>query len=228
MKKLEFTVVDSAGEAVLSLLLSDMVIAGWAGRDQDAMEHHIKELEALGVARPASTPTFYRVAASRLSQEPSIQDAGPDGSGEVEVFLVSVAGKLYVGIGSDHTDRKVETIGVTISKQVCDKPVSSVLWPYEEVADHWDNLILRSYAFIDGEKVLYQEGTTSGLLAPSDLIERYTGHGKLADGTAMFCGTMPAIGGIRPATRFEGEVIDPVLGRSISFAYDVEVLPVRG
>ena len=39
---------------------------------------------------------------------------------------------------------------------------------------------------------------------------------------------MPAIGGIRMASRFEGELEDPVLKRSISFAYDLKILPVRG
>jgi hypothetical protein len=42
----------------------------------------------------------------------------------------------------------------------------------------------------------------------------------------MFCGTLGAIGGIRPATRFEMELADPILGRSIRHAYDIEVLPV--
>ena len=35
-----------------------------------------------------------------------------------------------------------------------------------------------------------------------------------------------AIGGVRPATRFEMELEDPVLGRRLRHAYDVEVLPV--
>ena len=39
---------------------------------------------------------------------------------------------------------------------------------------------------------------------------------------------MPAIGGVRPATRFEGELEDPVVGRKISFGYDVKTLPVAG
>jgi hypothetical protein len=44
----------------------------------------------------------------------------------------------------------------------------------------------------------------------------------------MFGGTLAAIGGIRPADCFEGELEDPVLGRRISFAYDVRQLPVHG
>jgi hypothetical protein len=42
----------------------------------------------------------------------------------------------------------------------------------------------------------------------------------------MFCGTPGAIGGIRPATRFEMELRDPVLNRVLTHSYDIEVLPV--
>ena len=44
----------------------------------------------------------------------------------------------------------------------------------------------------------------------------------------MFGGTFAAKGGIRPADRFECELEDPVLKRSIRHAYDVIALPVRG
>ena len=42
----------------------------------------------------------------------------------------------------------------------------------------------------------------------------------------MFCGTLGAIGGIRPASRFEMELEDPVLGRTLRHAYAIDVLPV--
>jgi hypothetical protein len=42
----------------------------------------------------------------------------------------------------------------------------------------------------------------------------------------MFCGTLTAIGGIRPASRFECELIDPVLQRTIRCGYDINVLPI--
>jgi hypothetical protein len=45
-------------------------------------------------------------------------------------------------------------------------------------------------------------------------------------GTVMFMGALAAIGGIRPAPRFETELADPVLGRSLHHAYDVRVLPI--
>jgi hypothetical protein len=42
----------------------------------------------------------------------------------------------------------------------------------------------------------------------------------------MFCGTLGAKGGVRPASRFEMELEDPVLCRKLSCGYDIEALPV--
>jgi hypothetical protein len=228
MKTLDLTVESRSGSAPLSATIDELVIGGWAGRDKAAMEHHMVELEALGVKRPASTPVFYRVAAARLTTDPVIEDVGANSSGEVEAVLFACGGKTYVGVGSDHTDRQVETYGISVSKQVCDKPVADTVWPYEEVAGHWDALILRSFAVIDGERRKYQEGPISGLLAPADLIRGFIESGELPEGTALFGGTMPAIGGIRMASRFEGELEDPVLKRSLRFGYDLKILPIRG
>jgi hypothetical protein len=44
----------------------------------------------------------------------------------------------------------------------------------------------------------------------------------------MFGGTFAAKGGIRPASRFEFELEDPVLKRTIRHCYDVITLPVLG
>jgi hypothetical protein len=74
--------------------------------------------------------------------------------------------------------------------------------------------------------VLYQEGQLAALRTPRDLIERRPDGGYLPPGTVMFGGTLGAIGGIRPATRFEMELEDPVLGRRMQHGYEVVCLPV--
>src|SRR4030095_4499038 len=83
------------------------VIAGWTGRYAASVEKHIKELEVLGGKRPATTPIFYRVAAARLTTADSIEVMGGASSGEVEFVLLQFHGRLWVGTGSDHTDREV-------------------------------------------------------------------------------------------------------------------------
>ncbi|MGE0629037.1 MAG: DUF2848 domain-containing protein [Hyphomicrobiaceae bacterium] len=204
------------------------IIAGWTGRDAAAVEKHIRELEEVGVKRPATTPIFYRVSATRITTAGEIEATGTASSGEVEFVLLQTEGELWVGVGSDHTDREVETYGVTVSKQMCDKPIAAEFWPFESVADHWDKLVLRSHILEDGKRVLYQEGQVSGMIAPLDLVKRYDGKDALPENAIMFCGTFAAKGGIRPSDRFEYEIDDPVLGRKIAAGYAIKTLPVMG
>lgn len=229
MVDLSFTLLTAQGATQLNLPIGQAVIAGWTGRDPVARDKHIAELEAIGIARPATTPIYYRVAAARLTMADAIEVSGAESSGEVEFVLFGAGDRLLVGVGSDHTDRKVERYGVTVSKQMCDKPIAPRLWDYAEVADHWDQIVLRAHAVIKGERVLYQEGTLKGMLPVAELIAKgFGGADSLPQGTAMFGGTLAAKGGIRPGTRFEFEIEDPVLKRSIRHGYDVKALPILG
>ena len=169
MFDLTFNIEDKGALTPLTLPIDQAVIAGWTGRDPVARDKHIAELEAIGIARPASTPIYYRCSARRLTMEDSIEVCGENSSGEVEFILIGWQGRIFVGCASDHTDRKVEAYSVTVSKQMCDKPIASVLWELEDVIDHWDRMILRSYAWIDGARVFYQEGTLDGHAAGQGL-----------------------------------------------------------
>jgi hypothetical protein len=224
MPRLAFRIHERGAVRLETIEIRHAVIAGWTGRDAAAVERHIRELEALGVARPASTPIFYRVAEARLTTGDVIQVAGADSSGEVEFVLLQTGGRLLVGVGSDHTDRKVETYSVTVAKQMCDKPLAGELWAYEDVRAHWDHLTLQSWT-ADG--AVYQCGAVTAMRDPGDLIARYAPDG-LADGTLMFGGTLPAPDGIRVSNRFVFELEDPVLGRRIRHAYSIDVLPIAG
>jgi hypothetical protein len=208
-------------------VVNDAVIAGWTGRDAVALEKHIKELEALGVKRPATTPIFYRVAAARLTTDDTIEAVGESSGGEVEFVLLQDGGRLWVGAGSDHTDREVEKYGVTVSKQLCDKPIASVFWSYEEVAPHWDELILRAHVIEGGKSALYQEGAVTAMMHPHALMQKHSSIG-LRDGTLLFGGTLAAHGGVRPTSEFSFELEDPVLGRKIAHRYRVRILPTLG
>jgi hypothetical protein len=225
---LTFTIDAQDTTTPLTLAIDRAVIAGWTGRDPVARDKHIAELEAIGIARPATTPIYYRVSARRLTTTDRIEVCGGNSSGEVEFVLIGWQGRVFVGLGSDHTDRKVETYSVTVSKQMCEKVMAPVLWELEDVIDHWDRMILRSHAWIDGKRVLYQEGTLDSMLSVKELVRGCFADGKLPDGCAMFGGTFAAKGGIRPSSRFEYELEDPVLKRSIRHAYDVIELPVLG
>ena len=207
--------------------IATAIIAGWTGRDRAALEKHIEELAALGVKRPPSVPVFYRASAPRLTTATSIQVLGEASSGEVEFVLLQHAGKLWLGVGSDHTDRDVETYDVGVSKQMCEKPIAPLWWAFDEVAPHWDRLILRSFIDAGAGRTLYQEGNVTAMLEPHELILRYTrGESQvLPEATAMFCGTLAAKGGIRPAPYFAFELEDPVLGRKIQHGYHIIAMP---
>jgi len=205
-----------------------LVIAGWTGRDRAAVEKHIAELEALGVKRPATTPIFYRASAARLTTEDAMEALGATSSGEAEFVLLQHGGRLWVGAGSDHTDREVETYGVSVSKQMCDKPVAPDFWAFDDVAPHWDRLVLRAHISENGARTLYQEGPVTAMLDPKTLIGKFCGGPALEEATLMFCGTLAAKGGVRPAEFFEFELEDPVLGRTIRHGYRVQTLPVLG
>jgi hypothetical protein len=201
-----------------------LIVAGWTGRDEKALYHHIEELAAIGVPRPSSVPVFYRISTANLTQVADLEVLGPDTSGEAEPVVVAMHDGLWLGVGSDHTDRKAETMGIALSKQICAKVVGKTLWRLDDVAGHWDKLILRAYVTIDGTRLKYQEGPLSAMRNPSDLMSR--AGAKFVTGTVMFCGTLGAIGGIRPSTQFTAILEDPVLGRKVSCEYNIDALPV--
>jgi hypothetical protein len=204
-----------------------LVIAGWTGRDVAALNRHIEELKAIGVQPPSKVPLYYRLAADLLTQADSIEVLGDDTSGEVEPVLMGAPNRLWVSVASDHTDRKVESYGVAVAKQLCPKIIARNAWRFEEVEPHWDRLVLRSFIEEGGRKVLYQEGSLAQIRAPRDLIAGWRdGDTRLPAHAALFCGTLPTLGAIRPSPRFAMELDDPVLGRRISHAYQVQALPL--
>ena len=129
-------------------------------------------------------------------------------------------------MGADHTDRKVESYGIAVSKQMCAKPVGRTAWRFEEVEPHWDRLMLRSFITEGGKRVTYQEGPLANIRPPRELVAGWKGDKKLPAGAVLFLGTMGAIGGIRSSARFEMELDDPVLGRKLTHGYHVQGLPI--
>jgi hypothetical protein len=95
------------------------------------------------------------------------------------------------------------------------------------VEPHWDELMLRSWRTRGGARELYQQGSVARMLAPQDLIARCLGRpGVLPTGTAMYGGTLPVVGEIGGGERFEIELEDPRLKRTLHHAYGVETLEI--
>lgn len=214
-----------AAQETITIDVHDCIIAGWAGRDRSAIDHHIEELAELGVKPPSDVPLFYRIANNQLTQENKLQVVGTGSSGETEVLIFDHDGRLCISICSDHTDRILEAHSVALSKQICVKPTATEAWLFDEVAEHWDELVLRAWIIEDGQKVLYQDGGVNTLLHPLDLIKKYFKQDTMPSGAAMTCGTVVAIGTIRPSTEFIMQLVDPILNRTIEHRYRIEALP---
>src|SRR3977135_2286970 len=120
----------------ITMTPATLIVAGWTGRDEAALRHHIEELAAIGVPRPSSVPVFYRNAVGNIVQTDRLEVLGPDTSGEVEPVVVAREDGLWIGLGSDHTDRKAEMMGIALSKQLCGKVMGSSLWRLDEISKH--------------------------------------------------------------------------------------------
>lgn len=214
-----------SADNTITVAVDTCVVAGWAGRDMQAIEEHIEELAELGVPRPSAVPLYYRIAANQFIQADTFDVVGDQTSGEAEVLIFSHNGQSLISLASDHTDRKLEAHSVALSKQVCAKPVAREAWRLDDVAGHWDQLVLRSWITENGKEVLYQEGAVGSLRTPQELAQGHFGQEVLPEGSIMCCGTVNAIGGIRPASDFIMELHDPVLDRSLRHRYSIRVLP---
>lgn len=223
--KLLFSLASEHKAESIEVDITTCIVAGWAGRDLAAIEHHIEELAEIGVPRPSAVPLYYRIASNQLSQESEVEVVGDGSSGEAEVFVFSHQGRTLVSVASDHTDRKLEAHSVALSKQLCIKPVAREAWLYSEVADYWDELILRSWIEEKGRTVLYQEGALASLRPPLELVQGHFGQASIPEHAGMTCGTVAAIGGIRTSSVFTMELFDPKRHRNIRHTYASTMLP---
>ena len=228
VETLTFDTHDREGVLTRPIAIHTAVIAGWTGRDSVARGKHITQLLAVGVASPETTPIYCRVSASRLTTATQIKAIGENSRGEVEFVLTRDAGQVWVGAHSDHTNRKVEAYNVATSKQMCGKTIAPMLWSFEDVRDHCDSLILRSWFEEADERCLYQEGTAAVMLVPDTIVADFERRGELADGTAIFCGIPAARGGILTSSRLSFELNDPIRNRRIASACDIVTLPNVG
>jgi hypothetical protein len=206
--------------------LKGAVLCGYTGRDQEAVRRHIEELQREGVPPPASVPALYPKRGQDIATGGEICVVGAETSGEVEFVLMRVAGEILVGVGSDHTDRELERLDIPKSKQVCSCVLSTTLWRYEDLKEHWDDLEMRSWVWSDGERVSYQDSKVSALLQPQALVDlvgqRVTGG---MEGLLIFSGTTPILTErMVYSHRFAAELVDPKWKRTLGIDYVVRRL----
>lgn len=215
------------GPTPLRFACERMFNAGYTGRNQAEVRKHIEELALKGIPGPPETPTLYPVIRSALTTEAAIEVYGGGTCGEAEyVLLIDDERRIYVGVGSDHTDRTLEEHDIPRAKQICPNVLGRTVWPLEEVEAHWDRLTLRSHQVVDGHEVLYQEGALARLMAPRELMAFVRSKAGVAlDRAVLFSGTLAALtGGFVYGSRFSAEIEDPRRNRRLTLGYDVRVL----
>lgn len=225
--KIQLTLETEAGRSPLAFEYGRMVNAGYVGRNRAQVQAHIDELAAKGIPGPKKVPTLYPVVGRMLVTDPWIEVYSAETCGEVEyVLLAENRETIYVGLGSDHTDRKLEEWDIPRSKQVCPNVISRTVWPLKELAGHWDRMVMRSWQEVGGKEVLYQEAELAAIMAPGELMDFVVSRvdGPLA-GTVIFSGTTAALtGGFVYGERLRAELADPVLDRRLTLEYQIRPL----
>lgn len=214
--------LDHAGTP-MRFLARRLLAGGYTGRDPAAVEEHIAELALLGVPRPAHVPWIFVANPQVLQVDGTVYAYDGTSSGEAEYVLLIDRDDVFVCIGSDHTDRGLESLSIDKSKQVYPKILSRQVWRLDDLLPRWDDLRLRSRVAEGGELGDYQDGTLSQLIRPERLLE-LIGPDPGA-GTVVFSGTLPVLGGnVRAAPRFEAELLDTDGSPLASLGYDVTLL----
>ena len=225
-KRLKLDLAAKPGNRMLEMTIERLIVAGWVGKDKAALQEHIAELGKIGVPAPTRTPTYMNLAPAIITTGATIDVVTPNSSGEVECVLFKTGDRVFVGVGSDHTEREMEKYDIPGSKQMCAKPVAPAVWALEEVQDHLDQIILRSWMTVDGVRRTYQEGALGDNLDVLDIMNNIPADdGFQLNNFCLFCGTFAAKGGIAFGERFAFEMADPVLGRKIEHAYRLRSLP---
>jgi len=204
-----------------------MINAGYVGRNQDEVQRHIKELLEKGIPAPKTTPILIPVFSHMLTCASDIEVFGHETSGEAEyVLLIKDENEIYVGLGSDHTDRHLEEVDIPRSKQICPNVICRDVWFIGDVIDHWDDLMIRSDAVKHGMRATYQKGRLGLIMSPKDLIDfvRSKTGGSLRN-IVIFSGTLATVtGGFVFGEQFSAELIDERLDRRLVLSYGIKPL----
>lgn len=225
-KKLFMKAILRHGSQDLVFTADHLVCGGWVGRDPKAIQAHIEELGKLGIPGPNRVPIYMNFSTYLLTTDDEIGVVSSQSSGEIEYVLLCKGEEIWVTVGSDHTDRDIETKSIPGSKQMYAKWLAPECWPYLEVKDHWDKLILRCWVYKDGQKTLYQEAPLASILGPEELLDKMPHRDVIrGKGFVLFSGTVATAGGLIYGDSYELEMEDPVAKRTIKSRYNVTILP---
>ncbi len=198
-------------------------IAGYTGRDRAMVQKHIDELEREGIAPPPEVPMWYAMPPEILTTDDAIEVTSAQSCGEVEPLLIGFDGRLFLGIGSDHTARDVEREDIATSKRVCPKPAGRTIVRISEVDAAFDALKLESW--IDGEA--YQSGTLAQIVPLAALLKEFRARTR-SESFVLSCGTVPLLThGFRFGAKFSAKISGGPLTAPLTLDYTTSVLESR-
>jgi len=205
----------------LDMILDAVINLGSATRSDEVAKQHRDEvlLHGVRIATSVPAPRMYPIGVPAVGTDDVVEVHTEETSGEVEIVLI-MADRLYVGVGSDHTDRALERASIPWSKQACTNVLAPEIWPFDELAQDWDRCILRSW--VDGR--LYQQVGVDAFLRPEDILtivaDRAPGFPKT--NAMIFCGTIVSVDKrLGFGRRWDFEIEDPTGNRRIRHGYDV-------
>lgn len=216
-------------DELIEIQLEKAFCIGYSGRDKEKTYEHIKELSEIGIPEPEEVPMLYPVSVNNVTQEKFIEVVGKETSGEAEIVLIfgDTKDEVYITLGSDHTDRDLETVSINKSKQVCAKPLATKAWNLNEVLDHWDQLILSSELNLNGEWVPYQKDNLTAILPYNEIIKYIEKKKGPRNNSIYFSGTVPLLEGFSYGGAFRMSLEDPLKKDIINSTYKILNIEVR-
>lgn len=206
----------------IHLSVKKLILCTYSGRNIEIVKKHIKEAGQEGIPPPAEIPQFYFLTPNILTTDNIINCDSTNTSGEIEYVIILHGNEIYIGVGSDHTDRMLETKNVEESKEACPKPISKEVWAYRDVKDHWDECILRCEVAENNSWRVYQEGKVELLLSVEDILSKLSNKYQISgeEDIVIFSGTIPTVAGkIEYLPKYKMGLVDPILDRKLELKY---------
>lgn len=219
---MKFQLIRKNGQETLSLLPEHVYVVGYSGSNREKTMAHIRELEEqLNVAPPKQIPTIFEVSKELLTQDQHLYFLGEKTSGECEYVILIKDNHLYIGLGSDHTDRELEALSVPKAKQVCLKPIAREIWDYEDIKDHFSELKLTSQQ----NNRTYQRGTLADIMSVENILKELNERIGEVNNCIIFSGTVPLVDSYVYSDGFVMELVDERLNRKLTCQYEVNIIP---